>query len=241
MSRGSRTPPAGGAIAAILAASAVFAIAAASAAIYQALPESAATAAGFAPEGWTLAKQATGDLNKDGVDDIAMVLRAAGADGGGEGGGEAASGAGPAVLAVAFGEKAGGYRLALENRTLIPATVMADAEDPLAGGGVAIARGTLKVSLDFFASAGSWQAATTTYTFRFQDEKFALIGFDRNAVHRGSGETTGISINYLTRKAEIVTGNIASDAQELTRKSLPKRPLLSIEEIGDGLAFDPGV
>lgn len=53
------------------------------------------------------------------------------------------------------------------------------------------------------------------------------------------GSIEEISINYLTRKVEIGTGTIADDKLKVTGRTLPKQPLLLIDEIGDGLAFEP--
>jgi hypothetical protein len=49
-----------------------------------------------------------------------------------------------------------------------------------------------------------------------------------------------VSVNYLTGKMKIATGNSNSDkAPKVTWKTLPRRSLLTIDEIGDGLEFEP--
>ena len=97
----------------------------------------------------------------------------------------------------------------------------------------------LKVSLNYFASAGGWTASTITYTLRWQNGRFEMIGFDRSDTERNTGVTTGTSINYLTRKKQITTGSIENDKKKTVLKTISAQKLLTIEAIGDGFEFDP--
>ena len=190
---------------------------------YPRLPEQATSAQGFVPAGWTLEKNLSGDLNRDGIPDLVLVLRAQ----------DAANiikhntmGANPLdtnprILAVAFGRKTpAGYTLAMQDHTLIPRRTMPNIDDPLEEGDVMIERGTLRVKLGFFASAGSWTASMTTFTFRHQNGQFELIGYDRYETMRNSGETTDVSINYTTRKVSIAKGSIENDAKKVRWRTL---------------------
>jgi hypothetical protein len=47
-------------------------------------------------------------------------------------------------------------------------------------------------------------------------------------------------VNYSTGKIRIETGSIENDKKKVQAKTLPKKPLLTIERIGDGIEFDPG-
>jgi hypothetical protein len=82
--------------------------------------------------------------------------------------------------------------------------------DPLEDGGVSIQRGTLKVALFSFASAGSW-SGTTAFAFRWQDDAFALIGYDQNSVMRNSGQTESVSVNFSTGRVKRSEGSIEDD------------------------------
>ncbi len=214
------------------------------AATYPALPRQAASAEGFVPPGWRLEAQARGDLNGDGKADLAFVLH--GTDpknvvANPDGLGVDSLDTNPRILAVAFA-RAAGYELALENHALIPRRtdpVLEDPFDGVAAGGLEIARGTLRVRLGVFASAGSWSMSTIATTFRWQNGRFELIGYDRTETNRGSGEIEGLSINYLTRRAKRTQGTIESDAETARWETLPRGPLLSLDEVGDGLEFDP--
>ena len=55
-------------------------------------------------------------------------------------------------------------------------------------------------------SAGSWSVTQNTYTFRFQNQKLELIGFDNNSFMRNSGDQEKLSINFSTNKVKIIAG-----------------------------------
>lgn len=212
---------------------------------YPPLPRQAVAAEGFVPPGWTLEAKVEGDLNGDGKADLSLVLHATDPKAvvaNPDGLGEDPLDTNPRILAVAFAKAGGGYELALENHALIPRRtnpVMEDPFDSTAASGLEVARGTLRLRLGIFASAGSWSMSTTAMAFRWQNGRFELIGYDRTETNRGSGEIEGLSINYLTRRAKRTEGTIESDAEKSRWETLPRRPLLSLDEVGDGLAFDP--
>ena len=75
------------------------------------------------------------------------------------------------------------------------------------------------------------------YTFRYQNNRFELIGYDEDRVERGSGEEDDTSANLSTGRVQVSTGNVFNDEFKHARKSTwttlkaPKTP--SIEEIGE--------
>lgn len=211
-------------------------------AVYPGLPKQALSAEVFAPAGWTVERKVSGDLNKDGVADLVLVLR--------ENNpknivrhdslGENPFDTNPRILAVAFGQRGGsGYALKLENHTLIRRRTVPTFDDPLDADGIAVERGTLRVKLGFFASAGSWLMSTTTYSFRHRNERFELIGYDHDETARNTGKTTDVSIDFLTGKRSIASGSIESDVKTTRWSNLPRRPLLTLAQIGDGVEFAP--
>ena len=210
---------------------------------YPALPARAASAQGFVPPGWKLELQVSGDLNRDGRPDIAFVLRQQDPKNvipNKQGLGVDPLDTNPRILAVVFANASSGYELAVQNHALIPRHIDPVLADPLdEPGGFTIERGALRVKLHLFSSAGSWTMSNTSYVFRHQNGRFELIGFDRETTQRNSGRISGISINYSTGKANITTGSIESDAKKVTSKSLRPGQLLTIDQIGDGLEFEP--
>ncbi|WP_201860371.1 hypothetical protein [Microvirga soli] len=198
------------------------------------------------PLGWTLEVQSSGDLNRDGNPDLILVLRQnnpANVIEDFEGLGEKPFDTNPRILAIAFRDGLSGrFDLQLENHTLIPGRTEPVADDPFdKERGIAVVRDGFQVRLNWFMIAGGWETFNTTYTFRHRSGGFELIGYDRKETHRGSGDMTSLSINYLTRKVKKATGHISRDAEKTRWQTLPQGPVLTLEGVGDGLSFEPAL
>jgi hypothetical protein len=215
---------------------------------YPSVPKHARSAEGFVPKGWKLENEVKGDLNGDGVDDLVLVLheqdqrnmvkhQAIG---------ENPLDTNPRMLVIAFAQTDGSYALAAENHALIPRHDAPNVDDWAVDGDVSISRGALRLTVHFFASAGTWETSDMTYTFRWQQQRFELIGYDYGSVMRNSGKMEELSVNYATRKAKRTSGSIETDATKVTWEALPDAPMLSINDFhsarpgfGDGFRFDP--
>lgn len=210
---------------------------------YPALPARAADAAGFVPAGWVLEHSARGDLDTDRRDDLLLVLRMR-SDANivdNDGFGEAKFDTNPRILAIALAD-AQGYRLALQDHALIPRPDVPTADDYLDGDdAVSIVRGTVRIRLHWWLSAGGWGTWNNTFTFRREKDCFRLIGYDRDDLQRNSGQTTDTSINYLTRRVRIDEGSIENDAVKTRWRRLTAQPPLCLAQVGNGFEFDPGL
>lgn len=208
---------------------------------YPKLPAQAASAAGFAPKGWPVEAQAKGDLNGDGIDDLALVLRNKDPRNviTHDGLGQNPFDSNPRILAVAFGTAGGGYGLAAQNHDLIPRPESPTLEDPFGEGELSIAKGVLKLKLHFFASAGGWTMYNSTFSLRWQNGRFELIGFDRFLMQRNTGDVEDLSVNFTTRKAKIVKENGETESKSTSWVKVSSLKVLGLDQIGDGLAFDP--
>ncbi len=210
---------------------------------YPRLPGQAPSAEGFVPKGWVLEAQASGDLNRDGVADIAVVARQNDPRNIVENPdlGENPFNTNPRILAIAFRNgPAGDYVLQAENHTLIPRRTDPVVADPFEGKGLTIERGSLRVNLTLWLSAGGWDMSGMTYTFQHRNGRIELIGYDRATTNRSSLDTTDVSVNYLTGRMKTSTGNSNSDkAPKVVWKTLPRRAPPTLDEIGDGLEFEP--
>lgn len=209
---------------------------------YPVLPARATTAEGFLPSGWRIEEQLSGDLNGDKRDDLVLVLRQQDPRNIVEhdGFGISPLDSNPRMLAIAFAGPAGGYTLAAQNHTLITRHEAPNLSDVFEDGpGVSIVRGTLRTTLFFFSNAGSWSTGSASFTFRWQDGAFALIGYDNSSLMRNSGHTESLSINYATRRVRYTEGSIDSDEDSVRWETLTSPRRWTLETVGDGSAFQP--
>lgn len=210
---------------------------------YPQLPASGAAIADFVPKGWRVEQQPEGDLDKDGRDDVVLVLRMDDPANivENEGLGPERFDTNPRLLAVLLADGAG-YRLALQDHSLIPRPDNPVMDDYLGGDGVSVRRGAFTVALHSWASAGTWYTSSTTFTFRHQDGCFRLIGHDYDGMHRGSGETWNTSLNFAAGKAVFEHGSMASDVPlERKTQAVPRRAMPCLQDIGNGFDYDSGV
>ncbi|MFW9617510.1 hypothetical protein [Aquabacterium sp.] len=163
---------------------------------------------GWAPKGWRIIKQATGDLNGDGAKDAAVIfeeVNPANIKKNDRMGSEQLN-TNPRKLVVLFGEQ-GLYRLAAESDDLVPPENVEYSPclaDPL--NQLTISKGMLRLVLTEWLSCGGWSVTSTTYTYRFDGTGMRLIGQDESSFMRNSGEKSTTSTNYLTGKRKITTG-----------------------------------
>lgn len=193
-------------------------------------PLTAKTANGFVPKGWKLFSKASGDLNKDGKPDLALIIEkvdrrnlipneSLGAD---------TLNTNPRRLVVAFGEN-NGYRLTVQNDHFIPTEHSEDAPclaDPLydmVNKGLSIEGGLLFLNFNYWYSCGTWFVNSEKYTFRWQHNKFELIGLDVSEFHRASLDEKKYSINYSTGIIETTTGGNLSGEEKYQPKTVRKK------------------
>ena len=165
-------------------------------------PTKAETVDDFVPKGWKEILTTNGDLNKDKLEDTVIVI-------------EKDDVLGPdylnlnsRILLVLFKQKDGTYILASKNdKGFIQSEN--DEENPTLMDtltGISIKNNTLRINFDYFLSAGSYSASQTIFTFRFQNNRFELIGLDNNSFMRNSGEQEEFSINFSTNKMKTTSG-----------------------------------
>ncbi len=207
---------------------------------YPELVRHAATVNAFVPKGWKLTDKALGDLNGDRIRDAALAIwmddprnrihpsydLKTRYD------------TNPMMLLVLFGAKDGGYDLVVANHKLIPRRENPNQDSPF--NGLSIANGVLRVKMHEFLEGGGWWLGKMSFAFRWQHGALRLIGYDRDGIIKNSGATDVASVNYPARRMMVKSGTMAGDAaDEIKTITLPNKPLLTIDEVGDGLEFDP--
>lgn len=190
------------------------------------IPASGSNVQAFIPKGWKMILQSTGDLNKDGLADEAIVIENMDARNviENEGFGQPKLNLNYRILLVLFRTRADAYQLAVKNYGFIPSENQEESPclaDPLMQeGGMTIEKGLLKIHYQYFLSCGSWYLTNKDYTFRFQQQKFLLIGYDEYSLHRSSGAQSMTSINFLTKKRSDTTGGNEFNEKENKAKTI---------------------
>ena len=168
--------------------------------------------------------EAAGDLNGDGIADLAIIATPADSanmrvrdDG-------YVYNFNQPLLAIYFGDKDGGYTLWRDYDNVVPARP--DEYLSITPSLKITPRGTLVVSLEYFATMGGWDAPTYSYTFRFQNGDFYLIGRDEEHRIRNTGELERESYNFLTNKKQHITDSFNKRVKPRERwTTIPAEPL----------------
>lgn len=172
------------------------------------------------PKGWATQWSAGGDLNADGVPDQVIILKRAGntVDG-------------PRRLLIVFGKADGTKSVVADTDTFLP--TVQDGADPLANDNpITIKNKALRIYVEGTSTSNS----NETFTFRYQNSEFQLIGYDSVNQERGTGDYENLSINYSTGNVEKTVGNIAesNDVVTKTRLSIGDRPSLKSINLTEG-------
>jgi len=206
--------------------------------VFPVLPKSGADVNAFVPAGWSLDAKTTGDLNGDGKPDLLFVLINNAPNLGVKGVAVL-----PRIIAVAFANADGhGYTLAMQNSTLLTIPVEPTSIDMMDGldscsqtpapakcdGILKIARGAFQVYIQNWVTSRGGE----TFTFRFQHGRVELIGFSSVGTTYETIETD--DVNYSTGRMVITVQKISSDGPgKSTTKTLPQKPLLNIQTMGN--------
>ena len=175
------------------------------------------------PNGWDI-QSATGDLNKDGIEDFVLIVRPNDPahiktrDDGFE------YNFNPLFLAVYFGSPSGVYK-----RFKVWHDTVSGREDEYTDitNELSITpKGAIDISVSSWSSMGTAATGGSTYRYRFQSGDFYLIGEESSWLNRMTGEGESTSINYLTGQKEITTGNMMEEKDLKTKKvKIKKEPL----------------
>lgn len=206
-------------------------------------PQKAKTIDDFIPKGWKRISSTNGDLNKDKLEDAVIVIEkedkknikkndSLGSD---------YLNLNPRILLVLFKQKDGTYTLVSKNdKGFIPSPNSEDEptlEDTFDS--ISIKNNTFRINFNYFYSAGSWGTSQTNYIFRYQNNKFELIGFSESSFMRNSGEEEELSINFSTNKVKTTTGGNVFEGNVNNPKSKWKtvnfKRKYTLDEISDNV------
>lgn len=192
----------------------------------------------FIPKHWQVMAKAEGDLNDDKQSDVALVVRGTSSKfkQKNENLGDPNFDTNPRILIVLFKDAAsGGYKLAEKSSSIIPIADSPTAQEPFDG--ISIKDGILQLKFVVWYSAGTWYTSNSAYKFRYQNNKFVLIGADTTELQRNTGAQTKSSYNFLTGKLKTEIGSLADDKTKFSVKwlTIPKtlRPMSAFQKLYD--------
>lgn len=181
---------------------------------YPSLATKGISSTSFAPKGWTVLDSAYGDLNGDGVKDMALIfqhkdsvtiIKPQGYP-------DTVVITQPRILGLFFFNKASRqYELAEQSNTFV-----LNHDDPIMDEpyrSISISNRILEMDFFIWYSMGTYEMSVNKYKFRYQNGQFALIGADIDNDNRATGDTELRSFNFLTRKLRITKGNRITNAK----------------------------
>ncbi len=182
--------------------------------------------ADFVPAGWIMLDSATGDLDKDGLDDAAIILQYKDStviinnD-------EDTTVTKPRILLVLLKNSISRELAVLEqSNSFILMDNNPARDDPYQE--LKIAGGILHIEFHLFYNMGSWYVTNAAYKFRYQKAQLVLIGADYFSFHRATHDFEEYSYNFLTRKRVLTKGNDNTGAKKTSWISLTAGPLKTL-------------
>lgn len=194
--------------------------------IYPSIQLNGSQVTDFVPAGWVLLDSASGDLNKDGLSDVAVVLQHKDSivlvkDV------EDTVLTQPRILVILFRNRLGkGFDVAEQSNSFILNHDNAAMEDPFDE--MRISNGVLQIKFQLFYSAGSWYITNAAYKFRFEGGQFVLIGADKSSFHRASMDFEEYSYNFLTGKRSLTKGNEEKGTKKTSWKAVRASPVKTL-------------
>ncbi len=187
------------------------------------IPQKGTTTDNFVPQGWKIISSVSGDLNNDKTEDVVIVIENTDPDNFIENEKDARQilNLNPRYFLILFKVK-NGYTL---NKTFIPSQNDIEfpcLEDPIAEADeMTIVKGVLSVNFRTWMICGSYGICRETFKFRYQDSQFVLIGYDLWESSRNIGNIKETSINFLSGKKSITTGdNLFEDIDKAVTQTI---------------------
>lgn len=190
----------------------------------------------FVPVGWMVLDSADGDLNKDGVADVAIILQHKDSILLTNSFNDTVL-TQPRILLVLFRNAVGNtFTVAEQSNTFILKHDNPAMDDPYLE--MAINKGVLEIKFHLFYNSGSWYVTNAVYKFRYQQENFVLIGADNASFHRATHDFEEYSYNFLTKKRAFTKGNDNKRIKNTTWKTVDVAPLKTLKTFGEPFTWE---
>lgn len=175
------------------------------------LPKQGKALENLVPKGWSVVKKAMGDLNGDGVSDLAFVIQGSDAQyiKGKQSDNDGVINLNPRVLAIYFqNEETGQYHIKRQLNSFIPLLDDHGMDEPLSE--FVISKTELRIGFHFWSTSGR-DTADYLYSFSYRQKSFQLLAFFLSRSNRSSGNTIDHHFNFGNKKLTVTKGNFAKD------------------------------
>jgi len=198
--------------------------------VYPAIKQKGFSIRDFVPVGWRILDTAFGDLNRDYLDDYAIILQ------------HCDSVAlvkkdeniedtvltQPRILLILFKNSVNDSLYVVEqSKSFILNHDDPAMEDPYQS--TKIDKGLLQIEFHLFYNMGSWYVNNISYKFHYRNNQFVLIGADKWSFHRATHDFEEYSYNFLTKKRSLVTGNEKKGTKLIKWKPLNIKKLKTLK------------
>ena len=190
----------------------------------------------FVPVGWIILDSAYGDLNKDGVNDAAIIIQHK----------DSVSMVNnledtvftqPRILLILFKRPAdNSFALTDQSNSFILKHDNSAMEDPYQE--MMIDKGVLEIKFHLFYNMGSWYVTNSTYKFRYQHGQLVLIGADNFSFHRATHDYENYSYNFLTRKRILTKGNDNKGTKKSSSKTISISALKTLKSFSEPFTWE---
>ena len=205
------------------------------------LPKSGREMQHVLPDAWQVLSQASGDLNGDGYEDLAFAAQSPVKEtivlnDGFEGDTLQIN---PRILGIYFGKRHGKFKKALQSNTFIINRLTPAMDEPFQGLQI-LPNGDLQVYFYIWPCRECTSWTSHEYTFRYQNEAFELVGYQKSETNRVSGDATDTVIDFQNRTLKIIstTTNEEEGESEGKHMTFELKDLKTIPSLGKPFAWD---
>ena len=196
----------------------------------------------FIPDGWKLMENGSvkGDLNNDGIDDIAAIFEAKEAmpmsSTEGENTNSEATAVKPRILTVLFANKDGGYKLSTQaNHGILRSDEGSVMGDPIAY--MKIRRNALNVGyVGGDADKNHWEVVAR---FRYKNNDWYMTGYNKSNYITATSQVIKNDFNAMTGKMRITTKNLNVNPEDDKIKQMTRWEQVEKNESIKLSSFDP--
>jgi hypothetical protein len=168
----------------------------------------------FVPKGWKILSMAEGDINKDSITDIAIVLKHKS---------ETSKNSTPRILLVLLGDSQGYVLQSFSKRAIMKLSEGGSSGDPFSG--MSIEKGKLIIN----HNGGNRLQWGYSHVFEFRNENLYLISKSITEVHVSSSQSLDLKVNLVSGRVLKKETDRKGEKKVKAYKETP-RPLVSLKD-----------